>query len=194
MDPSDILNAAIRNASEYGHVDIVDILLRLPVTRGVDPSELLNDAIRSASEYGHVEVVDRLLQEPPARGVDPSADHNYAIRFASMNGHVAVVISLLSDQRVNPSSDDNFAISIASENGHLAVVKRLLLDPRLNFSVYEANALISDHAIITCFKQWIRTHNARRHAGGRRIKSLRKRIGPGRSKYRSLPYHIVDFR
>ena len=122
VDPSAGNNEAIRRASGYGRVDVVDRLLQ---DVRVDPSADSNYAIRYASCNGHIAVVDRLLQD---RRVDPSADDNFAIHLASRNGHVAVVERLLQDDRVEPTVKNNFAIRIASQNGHNAVVDRLLQD------------------------------------------------------------------
>ena len=62
------LNDALWRASENGHVDVVDYLLRHAI---FDPSADNNYAIRLAAERGHLAVVERLLQD---KRVDPSAD------------------------------------------------------------------------------------------------------------------------
>jgi hypothetical protein len=92
------LENAIRLASKYGHVEVVNLLLNDP---RVDPSFYNNDAIRWASENGQVQVVTLLLKDPR---VDPSAYNNHAIRRASENGHVELVKLLLNDPRVDPSA------------------------------------------------------------------------------------------
>ena len=60
IDPSVDDNYAIRMASIYGHVAVVDRLLQ---DGGVDPSNYKNYAIRLASGKGHIAVVNRLLQD-----------------------------------------------------------------------------------------------------------------------------------
>ena len=82
-------NYAIRKASRYGHLPVVERLLEC---KRVDPTADDNDAIRLASKNSHPPVEERLLQ---SRGVDPTAENNYAIRWASANGHLDVVERLL---------------------------------------------------------------------------------------------------
>jgi hypothetical protein len=132
VDPSASNNLAIRLASEYGNLGVIERLLHdlpswHPYRGSVDPSALNNEAIRRASMNGHLDVVNRLLQDLPSwhpyrgdsrpavrRDVDPSAVINEAIRLASKNGHLCVVERLLQDPRVDPSADDNYAIRYAS--------------------------------------------------------------------------------
>jgi len=135
VDPSANSQCAIRDASEYGHVDVVRILLR---DARVDPSADDQYAIGFASRNGHVEVVERLLRD--AR-VDPGADRQWAIRHASETGHVAVVDRLLRDSRVDPSANDHDAIRWASRQGHVKVVERLLRDPRVDPSADDQEAI-----------------------------------------------------
>ena len=129
VDPSAGNNEAIRRASGYGRVDVVDRLLQ---DVRVDPSADSNYAIRYASCNGHIAVVDRLLQD---RRVDPSADDNFAIHLASRNGHVAVVERLLQDPRIIAIPyiiqllQSLFKVAIGK--GHMAIVKRLIQDPRI---------------------------------------------------------------
>jgi hypothetical protein len=77
IDPSAGDDAAIRAASAWGHLAVVERLLEDP---RVDPAAGDNFAIRAASEEGHLAVVERLLADPR---VDPAADDNRAIRAAS---------------------------------------------------------------------------------------------------------------
>jgi ankyrin repeat protein len=120
----------IKNASEYGHASVVQLLLKDP---RIDPTADDNYAIRLASLYGHVSVVQLLMND---KRVDPSADNNDAIKLASADGHIAVVQLLLKDKRVDPTADNNYALRWATENGHTAVVQLLLNDPRVNPSAY----------------------------------------------------------
>ena len=76
MDPAAGGNCAIRNASLFGRLEIVQFLLR---DRRVDPSSRSNNAIRLASRHGHLTVVEALLQDPR---VDPSDNENEAIILA----------------------------------------------------------------------------------------------------------------
>ena len=94
FNPSLDDNYAIKWASEYGHIEIVKLLL---ADKRVDPSDNNNLAIRWASYKGHLEVVKLLLAD---KRVDPSAENNYAIRWASNNDLLEVVKLLLTDKRV----------------------------------------------------------------------------------------------
>jgi ankyrin repeat protein len=93
-DPSSRDNQAIHLASEWGHVEVVKLLLK---DERVDPGADDNYAIRWASLNGHVEVVRLLLREEK---VDPSSRDNQAIEWASWGGHIEVVKLLLQDKRV----------------------------------------------------------------------------------------------
>jgi ankyrin repeat protein len=109
---------AIQWASEYGHLDIVKLLL--DPKYGCDPTAYKNYAIQMASFEGHLDVVQLLLQH----GCDPTDYDNLAIQFASKNGHLDLV-KLLLQHGCDPTDDDNLAIRSASKNCHLDVVKLL---------------------------------------------------------------------
>ena len=94
-DPEAIDNFAIRWACQYGHVQVVRMLLG---DKRADPSANNNSAIRWASSEGHVDVVRMLLAD---KRVDPSAEGNNAIRWARDKGHVQVVQLLLQSKRVH---------------------------------------------------------------------------------------------
>lgn len=123
----------LREASFYGNVNIVKLLLPLP---GVDPSARGNEALREASRNGHVEVVRLLLSLPLSRGVNPSANNNEALRMASRNGHVEVV-RLLADQGVNLDHDP---LILATSKGHTEVL-RLLIERGVNPSAHNNQPL-----------------------------------------------------
>ena len=62
VDPSDFNNYAIKQASEKGHLEVVQLLLQ---DERVDPSVDDNWAIRWASKNGHSEVVEALEHYRP---------------------------------------------------------------------------------------------------------------------------------
>jgi hypothetical protein len=138
------VNRALWRAAEYGHVDVVDYLLRHAM---FDPSANNNCAIQAAAQNGHLAVVERLLRDVR---VDPSADDNYALRWAARRGYVAVVERLLQDERVDPSANDNDAVRCATENGYLAVVDRLLEDDRVDVAVAIQHSLPEDRKRFEC--------------------------------------------
>ncbi len=126
VDPSADDNAAIKQASGKGRVDVVRLLLQ---DVRVNPSAHNNCAIKWSSENGRTDVVKLLLQDVR---VDPSVDSNFPIAYASREGYVDVVKLLLQDPRVDPSDADNYAITYGSQEGHVDVVKLLLKDNRVN--------------------------------------------------------------
>jgi ankyrin repeat protein len=141
---------ALLSAVKYGHVDVVDYLLRQGAM--FDPSGDGNYAIGLAAERGHLAVVDRLLQD---ERVDPSARDNYAVQQAAVRGHLAVVKRLLQDARVDPSANDNYSVRWAAENGHLAVFERLLRDKRVDPSASNNFAVrwVAEDGHFTVFDQ-----------------------------------------
>ncbi len=61
VDPSAQDNYAIQLAAEYGHTEVVRLLLS---DSRVNPSAQYNYAIKWAAYYGHTEVVKLLLGDP----------------------------------------------------------------------------------------------------------------------------------
>jgi len=121
-------NFALGYASQYGFVEIVELLLNQPK---VDPTSNDNFAIRMASQHGRTEVVKLLLEDGRA---DPSVDNNYPIRMAAENGHTKIVKLLLEDPKVDPSADDNAAIRNTKKKN---IIKLLLKDPRVKSELTE---------------------------------------------------------
>ena len=85
VDPSAQDNYAIQLAAEYGHTEVVRLLLG---DERVNPSAVDNYAIKQAAYYGRTAIVRLLLSD---KRVDPSADDDYAIRLAAQNGHDEIV-------------------------------------------------------------------------------------------------------
>jgi ankyrin repeat protein len=113
-DPKAYDSYALRNASMYGHVDIVKLLI--PV---FDPKADNSEALRWASYNGHVEVVKLLIPVS-----DPKADDSYALRWASKYGHIDIVKLLIPVS--DPKAYDSEALRNASLNGHTDIVKILI--------------------------------------------------------------------
>ena len=135
IDPTSNQQFHIQYASAYGHLDLVEQLLRDP---RVDPSANDNYAIHMASENGYAEIVKVLLSDSR---VDPSQNDNVALRIAAKKGRVKVVELLLRDARVEPSASSNFAIRYAARGNHVDVVRALLLDARVDPSANHNEAL-----------------------------------------------------
>ena len=88
------INFLMQWAAIYGHLDILNILLKNPL---VDPSSDNNFAI--CYSYLYYDIVCRLLKDPR---VDPSASDNLPLYQTSLYGDFDVVNRLLQDPRVIP--------------------------------------------------------------------------------------------
>ena len=139
VDPTARDNQAIINASENGHVKVVELLLK---DGRVDPTAQNNQAIINASIIGRTKVVELLLAWKGQKGerVDPAARSNVAIIHSD---HAKVVELLLKDGKVDPAARDNQAIINASEYGSAAVVELLLKDGRVDPAARDNQAIIN---------------------------------------------------
>ncbi len=132
VDPAD---HTFRLPSEYGHADVVQLLLE---DGRVDPTAKNNYAIVRSSQLGHAGVVQLLLADGRA---DPAVKNNYAIRWSSQNGHAGVVQLLLADGRADPTAENNIAIKESSRKGYTDVVKLLLADGRADPTAWDNAAI-----------------------------------------------------
>ena len=72
IDPSAMINLAIRRASLYGRLEVVKYLISLPEEYNIDPSADNNYAIKWASYNGHLDVVNYLMSLPKEYNIDPA--------------------------------------------------------------------------------------------------------------------------
>eukprot|EP00455_Lapot_gusevi_P013386 TRINITY_DN1650_c0_g1_i1.p1 TRINITY_DN1650_c0_g1~~TRINITY_DN1650_c0_g1_i1.p1 ORF type:complete len:238 (-),score=84.22 TRINITY_DN1650_c0_g1_i1:285-998(-) len=145
-------NLALRKAAEYGHVQIVDRMLREP---DVDPCHMNNITLETALQKGHAAVVERLDADPRVQ-ISPNAivkaaeaGHTELVTYlsntadvptkyralvgASSNGHAGVVDVLLKSRGVDTASQEaHTALFEASDRGHSEVVSRFLQENGLN--------------------------------------------------------------
>ena len=108
------LDSALQQASQNGHIDVVNRLLEA----GANVHAMEDIALRLAAENGHLEVVERLL----TRGADVKG---YALMYAVFKGRREVVKRLLA-AGANVRDNSDYALRLASCRGHLEVVKCLL--------------------------------------------------------------------
>ena len=78
-------NDVLRHAGNGGHAGMVQLLLALPVERGMDAADRVatTDALRVATGQGHTAVVCLLLGPAPHSGVDAAAISNCTVRLAA---------------------------------------------------------------------------------------------------------------
>ncbi|KAJ3302703.1 hypothetical protein HDV03_004648 [Kappamyces sp. JEL0829] len=84
VDPTASFHQAFTEASECGHVAIVNILLK---DGRVNAATKLNYGIRMAARHGHIEVVETLLKIPYVR----QGPMEEAYHIARVNGHEDIV-------------------------------------------------------------------------------------------------------
>jgi len=141
-------NSAFLHACEWGHTEIVRLLLE----KGgaiFNPSAYGNQAFQNACARGAVDVVRLLLDLPLERGVDPAASDNRAFKLACENGRTEIVRLLLDlplERGVNPAASDNHALKYAHKYGQTEIV-RLLLDLPLERGVDPAAS--DNHALVS---------------------------------------------
>ncbi|KFA49754.1 hypothetical protein S40293_01442 [Stachybotrys chartarum IBT 40293] len=120
----DGINGALRAASAYGHLQIVERLLAAGAD--VDFNKYHHTALQAASACGHLQIVERLL----AAGADVSANKSQqtALQAASKGGHFQIVERLLAaGADVNATArSKQTALQAASEGDHFQIVERLL--------------------------------------------------------------------
>ena len=116
-------------ASEHGHLQVVEILLRNRANVDLQNSDG-NTALMIASEHGHLQVVEILLRNRANVDLQDSYGST-ALMYASEHGHLQVVEILLRNlANVDlQNSDGILALMYASEYGHHQVVE-ILLDNR----------------------------------------------------------------
>jgi hypothetical protein len=97
-NPNYQCNLHIRQASKFGSIDCVEVLLK---DSRVDPSEYDNWSIRHAIESGHLHIVKLLIKD---KRVDPSFNNNesfkYIYSFFDDPIYEKIIIELIKDKRV----------------------------------------------------------------------------------------------
>jgi hypothetical protein len=107
---------ALRLASKYGHLSVVQFL----ISHGANVHAATDEALGEASYYGHLSVVQFLI----SHGANVHAINDKALCWASMNGHLPVVQFLVA-HGANVHEDNDCALRMASYKRHLPVVQFL---------------------------------------------------------------------
>jgi|GEM_PF-3013972 len=112
--PDDDRGHSFEKAAEYGHIEIVRMLLH-----GRISGDKRGYAFRTAAQLGYIEIVRLLNNDEEITDYD----RIYALGMTARNGHIEIVRLFLN----GTISDDakEFAIQQAEENGHYKIVKLL---------------------------------------------------------------------
>ena len=121
------LNWAIRYASEYGHLEIIEMLFK--DDRVI---EIWSDCIFNACRKGHTKIVRLMLQD---KRINPTKSNNSAVMLTIKNNHLEIVRLLLADKRINPNFDQDILFRTICTDGNSELVKLCLLDKRFNPSI-----------------------------------------------------------
>lgn len=129
--PNDCGYTPLMLAAEHGHVDAVDLIIKLGGHRSIDKGHYFDQqtAMHFAADKGHVEVV-RILLSHHSKSVNSVDRLGYTPLFcASQNGHVDVVNVLMDNNCTTIDQRNVFNVTplfAAVEHGHIGVVETLM--------------------------------------------------------------------
>ncbi len=129
--PNDCGYTPLMLAAEHGHVDAVDLIIKLGGHRSIDKGHYFDQrtAMHFAADEGHVEVV-RILLSHHSKSVNSVDRWGYTPLFcASQNGHVDVVNVLMDNNCTTIDQRNVFNVTplfAAVEHGHVSVVETLM--------------------------------------------------------------------
>ena len=135
IDPSVSGNIALTEATRYGRVELVKILLK---DKRVNPNNHWSNknAFLLATANGNIELVKIFLKD---KRVDPNRRkppyQASAILSAAKNGYIELIKIFLKDKRINPNDSKQYQgtpLSAAAENGYHELVKIFLADKRID--------------------------------------------------------------
>ena len=105
--------AALAQACEQGHTDIVEQLMKSGA------NAMLRDglALINASRHGHTQCVSMLFQHQPT--LNAGVQESRALRVAAESGHAGVCEILIQRPDIDPTSRNQHAIVYACGKGHV---------------------------------------------------------------------------
>ncbi|KAG7607864.1 Ankyrin repeat-containing domain superfamily [Arabidopsis suecica] len=121
---------ALYVAAEYGHTDMVKILMKLSdsVLAGTKAKNGF-DAFHIAAKNGNLQVLDVLIQANPELSFTFDSSKTTALHTAASQGHGEIVCFLLDkgvDLAAIARSNGKTALHSAARNGHTVIVKELI--------------------------------------------------------------------
>lgn len=126
-DPDGREWAALEAASEGGHLQAVEWLLKAGASIDASSANAGRTALQAASENGHLQVVERLLAAGADVNAPASSTRWTALQAASKGGHLQVVERLLSvNADIDARSNGWTALQVAAGGGHSQVIERLI--------------------------------------------------------------------
>jgi len=141
---------AIIYASEYGHLDMVEMLMQ----RGANPRIKNGMALVVASTCGYLDVVEFLV----VAGVSVATSDNDPIIGASANGHLPVVEYLFNND-ANIEIGNNSPARVSAMNGHLDVLL-YILDHSTNADIDVLLRIAAGYGHIDIVKHLVENCNA----------------------------------
>ena len=140
VNPSYASDYPLCQASTYGHLTVVNLLLQDP---RVNPNQYGGDALIAAAKNGHLNVINRLLQDSR---IDPAYMDSMALVWASENNHLAVVDRLLQDPHIDPCARNQQALRSAASNNNIQMMERIMQKPEVNLSL-RGSEILRNNAI-----------------------------------------------
>jgi ankyrin repeat protein len=122
-DPSNDKNLSLCYAVQFGHADIVELLLS---DQRIDPS-INQNTLKFACRFGYDRVVQLLLDDGRT---DPRVEYHSPVYIAIKRGWTNIVTMLLNDPRIEIEKHGNFFIIETIENDRIDMMEMILTNQR----------------------------------------------------------------
>ncbi|KAK6355546.1 hypothetical protein TWF696_004645 [Orbilia brochopaga] len=133
-------NRLLREAVQYGHHEIIDLLLTSTCTFELD-ANADDDILLSASRTGRFDIVQRLISKRPALPTRTRAPGpETSLHCASSNNYVRIAELLIRSGAAikTPDRQEDTALHMAARFGHLEVVRLLVKTAEENAALIES--------------------------------------------------------
>ncbi|CAL4913869.1 unnamed protein product [Urochloa decumbens] len=128
---------ALNTAATQGHMDVVQMLLRVDGSLALIARSNGKTALHSAARNGHVEVVRALLDAEPSIALRTDKKGQTALHMAAKGTRLDLVDALLAAEPALlnlPDTKDNTALHIAARKARHEIIKSLLAKPEVNMN------------------------------------------------------------